>query len=76
MTGVDMVTVYYRGPAPALTDLIAGQVHVMFDAVSSSIDHIRAGELRALAVTSATRLEVLPDIPTVGEQSCAWATRP
>jgi tripartite-type tricarboxylate transporter receptor subunit TctC len=77
MAGVDLVTVYYRGPAPALTDLIAGQVHVMFDAVSSSIDHIRAGELRALAVTSATRLEVLPDIPTVGDfvpgyGSSAW----
>jgi tripartite-type tricarboxylate transporter receptor subunit TctC len=67
MAGVDMVTVYYRGPAPALTDLIAGQVQVMFDAVISSIDHIRAGELRALAVTGATRLEVLPDIPTVGD---------
>jgi tripartite-type tricarboxylate transporter receptor subunit TctC len=67
MAGVDMVTVYYRGPAPALTDLIAGQVNVMFDAVISSIDHIRAGELCALAVTGATRLEVLPDIPTVGD---------
>jgi tripartite-type tricarboxylate transporter receptor subunit TctC len=77
MAGVDMVTVYYRGPAPALTDLIAGQVQVMFDSAISSIDHIRAGELRALAVTSATRLEVLPDIPTVGDfvpgyGSSAW----
>jgi tripartite-type tricarboxylate transporter receptor subunit TctC len=67
MAGVDMVTVYYRGPVPALTDLIGGQVHVMFDSLVSSIEHIRAGELRALAVTSARRLEALPDIPTVAE---------
>jgi tripartite-type tricarboxylate transporter receptor subunit TctC len=67
MTGVDMLHVPYRGGGPALTDLLAGQVQVMFDTLSTSIEHIRAGKLRALAVTSATRLEVLPDIPTVGD---------
>ena len=58
-------TLSRRGPA--LTDLIGGQVQVMFDGMPSSIEHIRAGRLRALAVTTATRLEVLPDIPTVGD---------
>ena len=67
MTGVDMVHVPYRGAAPALTDLLGGQVQVMFDAMPSSIEYIRAGKLRALAVTTATRSEALPDIPTVGE---------
>ena len=67
MAGVDLVSVYYRGPAPAIADLIGGQVHVMFDSLISSIEHIRAGELRALAVTAAMCLEVLPDLPTVGE---------
>jgi tripartite-type tricarboxylate transporter receptor subunit TctC len=67
MTGVDMLHVPYRGGGPALTDLLAGQVQVMFDTLATSIEHIRAGKLRALAVTSATRSEVLPDIPTVGE---------
>ena len=67
MAGVDMLHVPYRGGAPALTDLLAGQVQVMFDTLITSIEHIRAGKLRPLAVTSATRLEVLPDIPTVGE---------
>jgi tripartite-type tricarboxylate transporter receptor subunit TctC len=67
MTGVDMVHVPYRGVAPALTDLISGQVQVMFSASTSSIGHIKAGRLRALAVTTATRSEALPDIPTVGE---------
>jgi tripartite-type tricarboxylate transporter receptor subunit TctC len=67
MAGVDMAHVPYRGSAPALTDLIGGQVQVMFDAVSSSIEHIRAGKLRPLAVTSAARLQVLPDLPTVGD---------
>src|SRR5262245_1922362 len=67
MTGADMLHVPYRGGAPALTDLLAGQVQVMFDTLSTSIEHIRAGKLRPLAVTDATRLEVLPDIPTVGE---------
>jgi tripartite-type tricarboxylate transporter receptor subunit TctC len=67
MTGVDIVHVPYRGSAPALTDLIAGQVQVMFDTATASIDQIRSGRLRALAVTTTMRSEVLPDIPTVGE---------
>ena len=67
MTGVDMVHVPYRGVAPALTDLISGQVQVMFSASTSSIGHIKAGRLRALAVTTATRSEALSDIPTMGE---------
>jgi tripartite-type tricarboxylate transporter receptor subunit TctC len=67
MTGVDMLHVPYRGGGPALTDLLAGQVAVMFDTLATSIEHIRAGKLRALAVTSATRSEVLPDIPTVSD---------
>jgi tripartite-type tricarboxylate transporter receptor subunit TctC len=67
MTGVDMRHVPYRGSPPALTDLLGGQVQVMFDLMSSSIESIRAGKLRALAVTTATRSAVLPDIPTIGE---------
>jgi tripartite-type tricarboxylate transporter receptor subunit TctC len=67
MTGVDMLHVPYRGGGPALNDLLAGQVPVMFDTLATSIEHIRAGKLRALAVTSATRSEVLPDIPTVSD---------
>jgi tripartite-type tricarboxylate transporter receptor subunit TctC len=67
MADVDMVQVPYKGSAPALTDLLGGQVQVMFDLVISSIEHIRAGRLRALAVTTATRLRALPDIPTVGD---------
>ena len=57
----------YRGAGPALTDLLAGQVQVMFDNLPSSIEHIRAGKLRALAVTTAARSEALPDVPTVGD---------
>jgi tripartite-type tricarboxylate transporter receptor subunit TctC len=67
MTGAQMVHVPYRGAAPALTDLMAGQVQVMFDNMVSSIEFIRSGKLRALAVTTATRSVVLPDIPTVGD---------
>jgi tripartite-type tricarboxylate transporter receptor subunit TctC len=67
MTGVDMVHVPYRGGGPALTDLLGGQVQVYFPTTVSSIGYIRAGRLRALAVTAATRSEVLPGIPTVGE---------
>jgi tripartite-type tricarboxylate transporter receptor subunit TctC len=67
MTGVDMLHVPYRGAAPAMTDLLAGQVQVMFDTLATSIEHIRSNKLRALAVTSATRLDVLPGIPTVGD---------
>jgi tripartite-type tricarboxylate transporter receptor subunit TctC len=67
MAGVDMVHVPYRGSAPALTDLLGGQVQVMFDPLPSSIEHIRAARLRALAVTTTTRSDVLPDVPTVAE---------
>jgi tripartite-type tricarboxylate transporter receptor subunit TctC len=67
MTGIDMVHVPYRGAAPALTDLIAGRVQIMILPITSSIEHIKAGRLRALGVTTATRLEVVPDIPTVAE---------
>jgi tripartite-type tricarboxylate transporter receptor subunit TctC len=65
MTGVDMVHIPYRSTPPALTDLIGGQVHVMFDTIPVSIGHIRAGRLRALAVTTAARLDALPDTPTM-----------
>jgi tripartite-type tricarboxylate transporter receptor subunit TctC len=65
--GIDMVHVPYRGDAPALTDLFAGQVQVYFGSPQASVEQIRAGRLRALAVTTATRLETLPDIPTVSE---------
>src|SRR6478609_2290795 len=67
MTGVNMVHVPYRGAALALTDLISGQVQVMFENPLSSIEFIRAGKLRPLAVTTATRSEVLPDLPTVSD---------
>jgi tripartite-type tricarboxylate transporter receptor subunit TctC len=67
MTGVDMLHVPYRSGGPALTDLLGGQVQVMFPATVSSIEYIRAGKLRALAVTTATRSELLPNIPTVAE---------
>jgi tripartite-type tricarboxylate transporter receptor subunit TctC len=78
MTGVDIVHVPYRGPAQALTDLIGGRVQVMFDVLTSSIAHIRAGEVRALAVTTAARSAALPDVPTVadtvpGYESSGWA---
>src|SRR5262245_1839792 len=67
MTGIDLVTVNYRGAGPALLDLISGQVHVMFDVVISSIAHIRAGKLRPLGVTTAKRLAALPDVPPIGD---------
>jgi len=67
MTGTDMLLVSYRGVAPALTDLFGGQVQVMFVTTVSSIEYIKTGRLRALAVTTATRSETLPDIPTMGE---------
>src|ERR1700719_4104013 len=78
MTGVDIVHVPYRGPAQALTDLISGRVQVMFDVLTSSIGHIRAGEVRAIAVTTAARSAALPDVPTVadtvpGYESSGWA---
>jgi tripartite-type tricarboxylate transporter receptor subunit TctC len=67
MAGVAMVHVPYRGSAPALTDMLGGQVQVMFDALPSSIEHVRSGKLRALAVTTAARSPALPDIPTLGD---------
>jgi tripartite-type tricarboxylate transporter receptor subunit TctC len=67
MTGVDIIHVPYRGEAPALADLIAGRVHVMFGVIAASIAPIRAGLLRAVAVSSAKRLEALPDIPPVAD---------
>jgi tripartite-type tricarboxylate transporter receptor subunit TctC len=78
MAGVNMLHVPYRGAPPALTDLIAGQVHVMFDNMPSSIEHIRAGRLRPLAVTATARLEALPDVPPLGDfvpgfETSAWA---
>jgi len=74
---VNLVPVFYRSSTQALTDLIGGEVHVMFDPLASSIEHIRAGRLRALAVTSAIRSEALPDVPTVGDvvqgyEATAW----
>jgi tripartite-type tricarboxylate transporter receptor subunit TctC len=67
MTGISMLSVPYRGGGPALTDLLAGQVQVYFGPVAASIDHIRSEKLRALAVTSTTRSELLPDLPTVAD---------
>src|SRR5262245_30623294 len=77
LTGINMVHVPYRGGAPAITDLIAGHVHVMFDNVPTSAEHIKAGKLRGLAVTSMARSDVLPDLPTVadflpGYEASAW----
>jgi tripartite-type tricarboxylate transporter receptor subunit TctC len=77
MSGVDMVHVPYHGGGPALTDLIAGQVQVYFSTPVASIEYIRAGRLRALAVSTATRWDALPDIPTVSEfvpgyEASAW----
>jgi len=67
MAGVNMVHVPYRGSGPAVTNLLGGQAQVMFGDMPASIEHIRAGKLRALAVTTATRSEALPDLPTVGD---------
>jgi len=77
MAGVDLVHVPYRGSTPGLTDLLAGQVQVMFDVTPSSLPHIRAGSLRPLAVTTKERLDVLPDVPVVadflpGYEASAW----
>jgi len=77
MTGVEMQHVPYRGSAPAMTDLLSGQVQVIFDNMPSVLPHIRSGGLRALAVTTATRAPELPDVPTVGEsvkdfEASAW----
>jgi tripartite-type tricarboxylate transporter receptor subunit TctC len=66
-TGVDLAVVGYRGGGPALVDLLGGQVQVMFEGITSSLAYVKAGKLRALAVTAATRSPALPDVPTVGE---------
>ena len=66
-TGTDMLLVPYRGMAPAVTDLLGGQVQVLFNSLPASIGYIKADRLRALAVTTATRAELLPDIPTISE---------
>jgi tripartite-type tricarboxylate transporter receptor subunit TctC len=78
MTGVNMVHVPYRGSPQAITDLLGGQVQVMFDILAASIEYIRSGKLRALAVTTMARQEMLPDVPTVGEfvagyEASGWA---
>jgi tripartite-type tricarboxylate transporter receptor subunit TctC len=77
MTGIDMLHVPYKGAGPALSDLIAGQVNVMFDNLPSSAAHIKGGRLRALAMTSVQREPSMPDVPTVGEtvpgyEATAW----
>jgi tripartite-type tricarboxylate transporter receptor subunit TctC len=66
-TGTDMVLVHYRGAGPAMPDIISGRIQVMFDSVPSAIQQVRAGKLRPLGVTTATRLDVLPDVPAIGE---------
>jgi tripartite-type tricarboxylate transporter receptor subunit TctC len=77
ITGINLVHVPYRGGAAALTDLLGEQVQIYFSVLPDSIEYIRAGKLRALAVTAATRWEALPDLPTVGEfvpgyEASAW----
>jgi tripartite-type tricarboxylate transporter receptor subunit TctC len=77
MAGVNLLHVPYRGQAPAMTDLLGGQVQVMFDGLAASIGHIKAGAVRALAITTAARAEALPDLPTMndflpGFEASAW----
>jgi tripartite-type tricarboxylate transporter receptor subunit TctC len=67
MTGTELIHVPYRGAAPAVADLISGQIHVAFTELATSLGHIKSGKLRALAVTTATRADVLPDVPTLNE---------
>jgi tripartite-type tricarboxylate transporter receptor subunit TctC len=77
MAGIEMAHVPYRGSAPALTDLLGGQIQFMLDTTPASIEHIRAGSLRALAVTTSARSPVLPDVPSLAEflpgyEASAW----
>ena len=77
MTGINLVHVPYRGGAPAMTDLLGGQVQIMFDNLPTSAEYVKTGKLRGLAVTSLTRSDVLPDLPTVSEfipgyEASAW----
>jgi tripartite-type tricarboxylate transporter receptor subunit TctC len=78
MAGVKMTHVPYKGSAPAITDVVAGHVQLMFDTVMSALPHVQAGKLRALAVTSAKRAPVVPDVPTIAEaalpgyEAIAW----
>jgi tripartite-type tricarboxylate transporter receptor subunit TctC len=67
MTGINLVHVPYRGTAPALSDLLAGQVQVLFDNIPGSIGHIRSGKVRALGVTGSKRVAAIPEVPTIGE---------
>ena len=67
VTGTQMMHVPYRGSAPAIVDIIAGNVHMMFETMPSAIQHIRAGSVRAIAVTSSQRSPSLPDVPTIAE---------
>jgi len=77
LTGINMTHVPYRGSAPALTDMISGQVHVMFDNIPTSLPHLRAGKLRPLAITSTARSDLLPDVPILADflpnyEASAW----
>ena len=77
LSGADLVHVPYRGEAPALADLLGGQVQVMFPTLTAAIEHIKAGRMRALAITTTTRSAALPDVPTVGHflpgyEASAW----
>jgi tripartite-type tricarboxylate transporter receptor subunit TctC len=75
MAGIDMVHVPYRGGAPMITDLLAGQVQIGFDVMVTSLPHVRTGALRALAVAGSRRFEALPEVPTIGEALPGYEAR-